>query len=407
MSDPTVGRPDPAPTDPRTSFTGHTLLVTAWVRMRQHLARTLGFVALLDLGIALLLTALDGGGFHYKLVYSVCISASCMVLVYATRLGFAWAVDLHGALRGLPPSVAAFGGWRGVVPGIALAILVGPGSGLWLADRLTGLRSPSLLELGASNTRVTLVLTLLGTAVSVFALSLLERLASARAQAESAQRLAAETQLALLQSQLEPHMLFNTLANLRVLIGLDPPRAQAMLDRLIAFLRATLKASRQPGHPVAAEFEHLADYLALMSMRMGPRLVVQFKLDEAARDLALPPLLLQPLVENAIKHGLEPKVEGGRIEVGAHREGDWLRLTVRDTGVGLGEDLHPADGTPPAGSAFGLAQIRARLATLYGAAASLTLAPATDAAGGTQATVRLPLAAVAPSAAAGGHPPRP
>ena len=148
-------------------------------------------------------------------------------------------------------------------------------------------------------------------------LSLLERLAHARADAEAARRAAAENQLKLLESQLEPHMLFNTLANLRVLIGIDPPRAQAMLDRLIAFLRATLNASRSTLHPLATEFERIGDYLALMGMRMGPRLQSQLSLPDALRDVGVPPLLLQPLVENSIKHGLEPQIAGGRIEVDA------------------------------------------------------------------------------------------
>jgi sensor histidine kinase YesM len=224
-----------------------------------------------------------------------------------------------------------------------------------------------------------------------------ERLASARTQAEAAQRQAAETQLRLLQSQLEPHMLFNTLANLRVLVGVDPARAQAMLDHLIAYLRATLGASRTAAHPLATEFERVDDYLALMAVRMGPRLQVLLDLPEDLRALSVPPMLLQPLVENAIKHGLEPKVQGGRIEVRARREGTTLRLTVRDTGVGLQEAASPplAPSAPAAhpGSntgGFGMSQVRERLATLYGGQASATLAPATDADGGAVVTLLLP-----------------
>ncbi|MCM2355983.1 MAG: histidine kinase, partial [Arenimonas sp.] len=194
---------------------------------------------------------------------------------------------------------------------------------------------------------------------------------------------AAENQLKLLESQLEPHMLFNTLANLRVLIALDPPRAQAMLDRLIAFLRATLNASRVGTHTLAAEFERLDDYLALMAVRMGPRLQVAFDLPQDLRALPVPPLLLQPLVENSIQHGLEPQVEGGRIEVGARREGSRLVLTVRDSGVGL-------SAAPPShGTHFGTQQVRDRLAALYGDGAAFTLAPAPE--GGTLARITIPL----------------
>ena len=130
-----------------------------------------------------------------------------------------------------------------------------------------------------------------------------------------------EAQLKLLETQLEPHMMFNTLANLRVLIGMDPPRAQAMLDHLIAYLRATLSASRTDGasgrHTLATEFERLNDFLALMAIRMGPRLRVQLDLPDALRSHPVPPLLLQPLVENALKHGLRPRDEGGTLQVQA------------------------------------------------------------------------------------------
>jgi LytS/YehU family sensor histidine kinase len=251
-----------------------------------------------------------------------------------------------------------------------------------------GLKTPSLLDWGHPSTRITLTLALLGTGAAVFLFSTLERLANARALAEAAQRAAAENQLKLLQSQLEPHMLFNTLANLRVLIGLDPPRAQAMLDRLINFLRATLNASRRDAQPLADEFQQLDDYLALMAVRMGERLAVAFTLPPDLAALPVPPLLLQPLVENAIKHGLEPKVEGGRIEVAARREGPLLRLTVRDTGIGLGAAVN-------GGTAFGLEQVRTRLSTLFGAQATLTLQAAADADGGTLVTIQLPLNAAA------------
>jgi LytS/YehU family sensor histidine kinase len=180
-------------------------------------------------------------------------------------------------------------------------------------------------------------------------------------------------------------MLFNTLANLRVLIATDPPRAQAMLDQLIAFLRATLNASRGGRHTLAAEFERLADYLALMAVRMGARLSTRLELPEALREAPVPPLLLQPLVENGIHHGLEPRVEGGAIEVSAHADGAALALDVRDTGVGL-----PAGGAARPGG-FGLAQVRQRLATLYGEAASVQIESATDGRGGTLVTLRLPL----------------
>jgi len=178
-------------------------------------------------------------------------------------------------------------------------------------------------------------------------------------------------------------MLFNTLANLRALISTDPPRATAMLDRMIAYLRATLSASRQGTHPLAAEFERLQDYLELMAVRMGPRLHYTLALPPELAELPVPALLLQPLVENSIQHGLEPKVEGGSITVQARRDGQQLVLEVIDTGLGL----NASNGTS-GGTGFGLAQVRERLATEYGAQAALNFVA--DGAGGTRATITFP-----------------
>jgi LytS/YehU family sensor histidine kinase len=211
-----------------------------------------------------------------------------------------------------------------------------------------------------------------------------EVIATQKAEVESAQRQAAEQQLKLLESQLEPHMLFNTLANLRALIGSDPPRAQAMLDQLIAFLRASLDGSRARTHSLDAEFQRLRDYLALMQIRMGPRLDTHFDLPPALADALVPPLLLQPLVENSIKHGLEPQIAGGRIDVSAARDGDALVLSVRDSGAGF-------DAAAVGDGRYGLAHIRERLVTLYGTQASFALGPAGGSEGGTLATIRLPL----------------
>ncbi len=209
-------------------------------RLKREGPRTLIVLCSLCLGIAIFLTVLDGRGFWAKLVYSLSIGVVCTVIVDLTRIALAALTDALRRARGQPPQDGTgFTGWAGAIPGSLLAVVLGPPAGLWLGDQFTGYTSPSLLGFGAS-ARVTLTITVIATTITVVVISTLERLSAARAQAEAAQRQAAENQLRLLQSQLEPHMLFNTLANLRVLIGLDPQRAQAMLDRLIGFLRATL-----------------------------------------------------------------------------------------------------------------------------------------------------------------------
>ncbi|NDE42252.1 MAG: sensor histidine kinase [Betaproteobacteria bacterium] len=211
--------------------------------------------------------------------------------------------------------------------------------------------------------------------------------ARASARAEAAQRQAAESQLKLLQTQLEPHMLFNTLANLRVLVGLDPARAQTMLDHLIAYLRATLGASRATQHPLQDEFDRLADYLALMAVRMGPRLAFSLDLPDDLRAVPVPPLLLQPLVENSIRHGLEPKVAGGSIHVQAQMQGSRLFLAVTDTGLGCDTTAPPA--TTALTSGFGLTQVRERLHTCYGAEGAIEIVAMPS--GGTRVSISFPL----------------
>jgi LytS/YehU family sensor histidine kinase len=271
-----------------------------------------------------------------------------------------------------------------MAPWVGVATVVGYGFGSTLADLVTGTQRTQGIFGG--NPRVLVAILLVSISVSIAATYFFYargRIAATEARFEAARRAALENQLMLLQSQLEPHMLFNTLANLRVLIGIDPPRAQAMLDRLIAYLRATLGGSRTGMHALADEFARLADYLALMAVRMGPRLQVQLDLPPELAGVQVPALLLQPLVENSIKHGLEPALEGGRIEVSARRDGARLTLAVRDTGAGLRD---------PAGPQYGTAHVRERLQALYGDAAHFSLEDA--AGGGTLARVVLPAEAL-------------
>jgi signal transduction histidine kinase len=341
-------------------------------RLGATATRHLLVVCGLCLGIALLLTAMRGGGFGNHLLYSLCIGLACTAVVDVSRLAFAAVLDSLRRARGQLPLQQVSALYTSI-PGALLAMVLGPFLGFRLAEALSGHPPINFFSWELPIVRITLVLGVLGTVIAMALIASMERLASARAQAEAAQRLAAETQLRLLQSQLEPHMLFNTLANLRVLIGLQPQQAQEMLDRLIAFLRATLHASRTPLHPLATEFERVADYLALMAVRMGPRLQVQLDLPDALRAVQVPPMLLQPLVENAIKHGLEPQVAGGLVRVQARRQGDHLQLVVQDTGRGIA-GTQPEQPAFAAGSHFGLAQVRERLSTLYGSDARLELA---------------------------------
>ena len=335
------------------------------------------FTLAIGIAVALALALLPGQRLYAGVVYSVLIALSCWLFIDGGRLFIARLRHGRGG-SGWP-------GWGGMALVLPLGTIAGYALGHAVAAALVGAGPKSLFDEDPRTLAAMLLLALIpGIAITWFFVSR-AHLESSRARAAVAEQLAAEQRLQLLASQLEPHMLFNTLANLRVLIALDPARAQAMLDRLIAFLRATLAASRAGTQPLADEFARIADYLELMRIRMGERLQARLDLPPDLARLPVPPLLLQPLVENAIKHGLEPHVAGGRIEVSAAREGGELVLRVRDTGAGV------ATTGAAAGSGFGLAQVRERLAALHGAAASVTLEPASGTEGGAQATLRLPL----------------
>jgi LytS/YehU family sensor histidine kinase len=186
--------------------------------------------------------------------------------------------------------------------------------------------------------------------------------ARAEAQAQALQRQAADAELRALQAQIEPHFLFNTLANAIALVDYEPQQAKRLLERFNDHLRATLAASRRTHSTLGDELQLLEGYLALMQMRMGPRLTFAIEVPEALRSLPFAPLLLQPLVENAIAHGLEPKVEGGHITVRAEPQGTSVRITVADNGLGEGA---PASN----GNGVGVANVRQRAQALWGASA--------------------------------------
>jgi signal transduction histidine kinase len=198
-----------------------------------------------------------------------------------------------------------------------------------------------------------------------------EQLAKEAVARAEAQRLAVEAQLRLLRTQLEPHMLFNTLANLRALVREDAERAESMIDRLIVYLRATLAASQTESVRLGREFAQLRAYLEIMSLRMGPRLSWKLELPAALEATPVPPMLLQPLVENAIKHGLEPKVGAGEIEVVARETDAGIEIRVDDNGLGLLEH----DDQAPESSSYGLRHVRERLQAVYGPSARLDLEP--------------------------------
>jgi LytS/YehU family sensor histidine kinase len=196
------------------------------------------------------------------------------------------------------------------------------------------------------------------------------------------QRTLAMSRLRLLQAQIEPHFLFNTLANVSSLIDVDAKRARIMLDQFTLLLRALLDQTRQTTTTVRKELQVAEAYLSVLKIRMGERLSYQIDAPAELIDREVPGMLLQPIVENAVKHGIEPRIDGGVVRVEAKREDNQLVLVVLDNGVGFVDNSKES---------IGLGAIRERLAVQYGAAAQVDISRTPD--GWTRVAIRIPMAA--------------
>lgn len=207
--------------------------------------------------------------------------------------------------------------------------------------------------------------------------------ANAAAERESMQRQLSEAKMQMMQAQVEPHFLFNTLASVEFLIETDPPRASAMQRSLIQYLRAVLPQMREASlvTNLGREVDMVTAYLNLLKMRMEERLTVRMDIPDGLRTAAFPPMMLQSMVENAIKHGLECKAEGGTLVITAEVAHNKLRVTVADDGVGFG--VNPSNGT-----GLGLTNIRERLKLLHGEAGQLHIAA--NSPSGVIATIEVP-----------------
>jgi signal transduction histidine kinase len=194
----------------------------------------------------------------------------------------------------------------------------------------------------------------------------------------------AQAQLQVLHQQLHPHFLFNTLQSIAALVHRDQNEADRMIERLADLLRLTLGAGNAGEVPLRRELEHVACYLDIERANMGSRLQVSTAVDADTLSAAVPTLLLQPIVENAVRHGIAPRASGGLVTIHGRREGDLLELHVVDNGVGLSANAQA--------TGIGIANTRQRLARLYGSRQMLTISP--NPVQGVTVTIRLPFRAV-------------
>ena len=205
--------------------------------------------------------------------------------------------------------------------------------------------------------------------------------ATVTAEAETLKRQVVEARMAAMQAQVEPHFLFNTLASIDHLIETDPQRASLMQKNLIALLRASMPTLREADTNLGRELAVIRPYLEILKVRMEERLRTEIRVSDGLLSAEFPPMMLQSLVENAIKHGLEPKAEGGTLVVAAEVVHGDLVVSVADTGLGFGK-------AATAGTGVGLANIRERLLLLYGNRAHLTVID--NPGGGTTVTITVP-----------------
>ena len=368
-----------------TPLLGHPLeLIPFFRRWPPSVRRNLLYTLIWSCGLGALLTWLEALLKHDR---TPLLEYLLPLLLISNLIGFM----IHG---GSMLASRLTGGWsrraRGL-PRLMFSIaLVGASVLLGLGLGNAVLRGKSLFELLANRG---ILLQSLALAVSIAlvmywvrgsAEKRFERALEASRQKElmaSTARLLAEARLRALQAQIEPHFLYNTLANVVSLIGPKPAQAQHMLERFIDYLRASLASSRSEEATLDTETKLVAAYLDVLAVRMGERLRYHIELPDELRQFVIAPMLLQPVVENAVSHGLEPKVEGGELHISARREGKALLLEVRDTGAGLSQT------SAAGGTQFGLHQVRERLAARYGANATFTLTDHPD--GGTVARITL------------------
>ncbi len=327
-----------------------------------------GYVCVFCVAIAVMLSLLNPSPFLPNLAVSLCIG--CSISLSFIFLG-------NFMLRFFSPYVGAIPITAiGLVVGMLLGgtLVVGRPLFFFAEDYRTLLLGVFFGVLGFS---------IFGTRARLKATA--AELALAQLKTAQQEKTLAETELKLLQAQIEPHFLFNTLSNVASLIRHDPQAAERTLLNLTTLLRASLSRTREGDTTFGQELDIAQAYLDINAIRMHNRLKYQIDVPEHLKATPLPPLLVQPLIENAIKHGVDPLECGGEVQLHAHQTDQNLVIEVRDNGRGIGAANQA--GTP--GTGTGLQNVRNRLRALYGSAAELRIEEEADGAGVT-ATLLIP-----------------
>ena len=314
---------------------------------RKRLFTTFALTAVFNTVIALFLTALGfGKGLGVNFVFSQTIGLSMCSAILAG----------HSFVRG--PSIA------GHLAMLLVAMPLGAAAGTFAGALIAGIPISEILRgRPALFLQMLFVGILFGTVITYFFFSrekitkTQEELKEEQIRNLTLEKKTLESHLKLLQGQIEPHFLFNTLSNILSLLDSDPVKGKAMLVDLTRYLRASLSRTRDRTTTLGQELDLVRAYLDIYKVRMGERLRYTLEIPEKLKEAPFPPMLVQPLVENAIKHGLEPRVEGGEIRVAVEEGAGRIRLMVSDTGDGLMENTVVG---------VGLANVKGRLDALYG-----------------------------------------
>ena len=368
-----MSTPVPPARPPVSSFADHPLEMFAWARrIKPSPLRDIAYTVIFNLMIAAVFTlfalpftpasswARIAG---VNLVFSNCIG----FVIHAEFAILEWVTQRRCYTWSFRRRAVVFGG----LPIIGVMV------GYFIGFELIDWRSARNAIYSPSGLAAVVAVSILISSILAVILSAREKMAKAeaayegeRARVATAERAAALASLKALQAQVEPHFLYNTLAHVASLIDADPAAAKQMLERLIVLLRASAAGGADDVSTLGVQLAHMRAYLDVLATRMGPRLRWSIDAPDALASRELPPAVLQPLVENAIKHGIEPSIDGGSLAISARDDDGRLVVEVADTGLGFGAATAPIGGS----TGLGLANLRARLAALYGGDARLTIA---------------------------------
>ena len=384
----TAPAPSHAACPPLTAFDDHPLEIFPWARrIPQSPLRDLAYTLVFNTLIAATFTVLS-------LVFNVPARSWGAIawsnFVVSNCIGFVIHAEFVLAER---LTGARYRTWTFAQRAVFFSALpiVGVIVGYWIAFELLDWERARRAVFSPAGIVGVVALSILISSVLAVILSAREKAARAqaayeaeRARVATAERATALAQLKALEAQVEPHFLYNTLAHVEGLIDAEPATARRMLERLIVLLRASAAGAAAGTSTLGEQLAHMRAYLELLAMRLGPRLAWSVDVPDALSALPLPPAVLQPLVENAVKHGIEPSVSGGAIAISARDDRGRLVIEVADTGAGFGAAAAPLGGS----TGLGLANLRARLAALHGSDARVTIAE--NVPSGVRVTVSLP-----------------